>query len=88
MIFSFFATTALHASTAAWIFVEALKPYGLDQKYAHIAEQRGMFSYTGLSAPQCERLQDEFHLQPRGGGGKAVARNLATFCLNSATNGR
>ncbi|KJZ08402.1 aromatic amino acid aminotransferase [Halomonas sp. S2151] len=41
-------------------FVEALKPYGLDQKYAHIAEQRGMFSYTGLTPEQVDRLRDEY----------------------------
>ncbi|MGP9680110.1 amino acid aminotransferase [Halomonas sp. AOP27-A1-41] len=41
-------------------FVEALKPYGLDQKYACVAEQRGMFSYTGLTPDQVDRLRDEF----------------------------
>ncbi|WP_027966712.1 aromatic amino acid transaminase [Halomonas halocynthiae] len=41
-------------------FVEALKPYGLDTRFAHIAEQQGMFSYTGLSPEQVDRLRDEF----------------------------
>ncbi|ATJ83089.1 aromatic amino acid transaminase [Halomonas beimenensis] len=41
-------------------FVEALKPYGLDRKYACVAEQRGMFSYTGLTPEQVDRLRDEF----------------------------
>ncbi|MBB3188850.1 aromatic amino acid transaminase [Halomonas cerina] len=41
-------------------FVEALKPYGLDQKYACVADQRGMFSYTGLTPEQVDRLRDEF----------------------------
>lgn len=41
-------------------FVEALKPYGLDEAFAHIAEQRGMFSYTGLKPDQVDRLRDEF----------------------------
>ncbi|PAU74301.1 amino acid aminotransferase [Halomonas salipaludis] len=41
-------------------FVAALKPYGLDAKYACIAEQRGMFSYTGLTPTQVDRLRDEF----------------------------
>ncbi|MGS2743722.1 amino acid aminotransferase [Halomonas sp. LS-001] len=41
-------------------FVEALKPYGLDQKYACVAEQQGMFSYTGLTPEQVDRLRDEF----------------------------
>nr|WP_298414806.1 amino acid aminotransferase [uncultured Halomonas sp.] len=41
-------------------FVEALKPYGLDSNFAHVAEQRGMFSYTGLTANQVDRLRDEY----------------------------
>ncbi|WP_252109243.1 MULTISPECIES: amino acid aminotransferase [unclassified Halomonas] len=41
-------------------FVEALKPYGLADKYACVAEQRGMFSYTGLTPEQVDRLRDEF----------------------------
>ncbi|MGO2132049.1 MAG: aromatic amino acid transaminase [Halomonas sp.] len=41
-------------------FVDALKPYGLDARFAHIAEQQGMFSYTGLSPEQVDRLRDEF----------------------------
>ncbi|WP_447528565.1 amino acid aminotransferase [Vreelandella sp. TE19] len=41
-------------------FVEALKPYGLSDKYACVAEQRGMFSYTGLTPEQVDRLRDEF----------------------------
>nr|WP_295708817.1 amino acid aminotransferase [uncultured Halomonas sp.] len=41
-------------------FVAALKPYGLDEKYACVAEQRGMFSYTGLTPEQVDRLRDEF----------------------------
>lgn len=41
-------------------FVDALKPYGLDKKFACVAEQRGMFSYTGLQPEQVDRLRDEF----------------------------
>ncbi|MCS2610159.1 aromatic amino acid transaminase [Halomonas dongshanensis] len=41
-------------------FVEALRPYGLAEKYACVAEQRGMFSYTGLTPEQVDRLRDEF----------------------------
>lgn len=41
-------------------FVDALKPYGLDERFAHIAEQQGMFSYTGLSPEQVDRLRDEY----------------------------
>jgi aromatic-amino-acid transaminase len=30
------------------------------QDFSFIAHQRGMFSYTGLTADQVERLRDEF----------------------------
>ncbi|HCJ30028.1 MAG TPA: aromatic amino acid aminotransferase [Pseudomonas sp.] len=39
--------------------VEALAPYGLAERFAHIARQRGMFSYTGLTAEQVLRLRRE-----------------------------
>jgi len=39
--------------------VEALGAHGLAQRFAHIAEQRGMFSYTGLGAAQVLRLRAE-----------------------------
>ncbi|MCQ2045377.1 aromatic amino acid aminotransferase [Stutzerimonas stutzeri] len=39
--------------------VEALTPYGLAERFAHIAQQRGMFSYTGLTAEQVRRLRAE-----------------------------
>ncbi|EWC39528.1 amino acid aminotransferase [Stutzerimonas stutzeri] len=39
--------------------VEALTPYGLAERFAHIAGQRGMFSYTGLTAEQVRRLRAE-----------------------------
>jgi len=40
-------------------FVAALKPYGLDERFAHVAEQRGMFSFTGLTPEHVEKLRDE-----------------------------
>ncbi|MBZ9560139.1 MULTISPECIES: amino acid aminotransferase [unclassified Modicisalibacter] len=43
-------------------FVDALKPHGLDERFAFIAEQRGMFSYTGLNAEQVDRLRDEYSI--------------------------
>lgn len=38
--------------------VEALAPHGLSERFAHIAQQRGMFSYTGLSAEQVRQLRE------------------------------
>ena len=40
--------------------VEKLKAKGVAQDFSFIVKQRGMFSYTGLSAHQVERLQSEF----------------------------
>lgn len=40
--------------------VEKLKSKGTAQDFSFIIKQRGMFSYTGLSAEQVARLQSEF----------------------------
>lgn len=40
--------------------VEALKAAGVAQDFSFVIKQRGMFSYTGLSAAQVERLKSEF----------------------------
>lgn len=40
--------------------VEALRPHGLAERFAHIALQRGMFSYTGLQAEQVRILREEY----------------------------
>lgn len=40
--------------------VDALKAKGTAQDFSFIIQQRGMFSYTGLSAEQVARLQQEF----------------------------
>ena len=53
--------------------VEALRPYGLAERFAHIAEQRGMFSYTGLSPHQVQRLRDEYSVYMVGSGRANVA---------------
>lgn len=74
-------------------FVEALRPYGLDEKYAHVAEQRGMFSYTGLTPEQVDRLRDEFGIYMVRSGRANVAgfsdENLAYIAKAVATvNGK
>ncbi|MGP0174786.1 amino acid aminotransferase [Pseudomonas sp. NCHU5208] len=53
--------------------VEALAPHGLSQRFAHIAEQRGMFSYTGLSPLQVLRLREAFSIYLVGSGRANVA---------------
>jgi len=40
--------------------VEKLRARGVAQDFSFVAKQRGMFSYTGLSAGQVERLKAEF----------------------------
>ncbi len=41
-------------------FVELLKEYGAQQDFSFIIEQNGMFSFSGLSAEQVDRLKNEF----------------------------
>lgn len=48
--------------------VDALRPHDLADRFAHIAEQRGMFSYTGLTPQQVQRLRDEFSVYMVGSG--------------------
>ncbi len=52
---------------------EALRPHGLAERFAHIAEQRGMFSYTGLTPAQVQRLRDEFSVYLVSSGRASVA---------------
>jgi aromatic-amino-acid transaminase len=40
--------------------VEKLKAEGAPRDFSFVVKQRGMFSYTGLSAEQVARLQSEF----------------------------
>lgn len=53
--------------------VEALRPHGLAERFAHIAAQRGMFSYTGLTPAQVQRLRDEFSVYLVSSGRASVA---------------
>ena len=40
--------------------VDQLKAKGVAQDFSFVAQQRGMFSYTGLTAAQVDRLKNEF----------------------------
>lgn len=42
------------------ILVETLKTRLPGRDFSYLQRQRGMFSYTGLSAQQVERLREEF----------------------------
>lgn len=48
--------------------VEALASFGLAEHFAHINEQRGMFSYTGLSAEQVKLLREKHSVYMVGSG--------------------
>ena len=41
-------------------FVDLLKEYGAGQDFSFIVKQNGMFSFSGLSPEQVDRLKDEF----------------------------
>lgn len=48
--------------------VEKLKARNVAQDFSFVAQQRGMFSYTGLTAAQVERLKSEFGIYAVGTG--------------------
>jgi aromatic-amino-acid transaminase len=52
---------------------QKLKAKGLGQDFSFIVKQRGMFSYTGLSAEQVARMQAEFGVYAVGTGRICVA---------------
>ena len=53
--------------------VEALAPHGLSERFSHIAEQRGMFSYTGLSPEQVRLLRERHSVYMVGTGRANIA---------------
>lgn len=70
-------------------FVAALQPYGLAEKFACVAEQRGMFSYSGLKPDEVTRLQQEFGIYMVKTGRMNIAgysdHNLKYLCDAIAT---
>jgi aromatic-amino-acid transaminase len=60
--------------------VERLKAAGIDRDFSFVNAQRGMFSYSGLTAPQVDKLRDEFGIYAVSTGRICVAalntRNL------------
>lgn len=53
--------------------VEQLATLGAKRDFSFVARQRGMFSYSGLSADQVERLRNEFGIYAVGTGRICVA---------------
>lgn len=55
------------------LFVNTLKEKGVTQDFSSIIEQRGMFSFSGLTKEQVERLRDEYSIYIVGSGRINVA---------------
>lgn len=53
--------------------IEALGPFGLAEHFSHIGVQRGMFSYTGLTPGQVQRLRDTHSVYMVGTGRANIA---------------
>ncbi|WP_097302489.1 amino acid aminotransferase [Pseudomonas chlororaphis] len=58
--------------------VEALHPFGLAERFAHIGVQRGMFSYTGLTPEQVGKLRSQHSVYMVSSGRANVAGIDAT----------
>ena len=54
-------------------FADRLKAKGVAQDFSFIVKQRGMFSYTGLSAAQVERLKNDFGIYAVSSGRVCMA---------------
>ncbi len=53
--------------------VEKIQAQGVDQDFSFVKAQRGMFSYSGLTKPQVERLREDFGIYAVGSGRICVA---------------
>ncbi len=55
------------------LMVEQLAAKGAKRDFSFVAQQRGMFSYSGLTSAQVDRLRDEFAIYAVGSGRICVA---------------
>ncbi|AGH81134.1 aromatic amino acid aminotransferase [Psychromonas sp. CNPT3] len=66
------------------LFVLTLKEKGISGDYSFISRQNGMFSFSGLSKEQVQRLKDEFAVYIVGSGRISVAgmtkNNMQPLC--------
>jgi aromatic-amino-acid transaminase len=64
--------------------VDGLRSRGVEQDFSFMQRQRGMFSYTGLTPSQVERMRSEFGVYAVGTGRICVAalneHNIGTVC--------
>ncbi|WP_100753590.1 amino acid aminotransferase [Vibrio salilacus] len=70
------------------LFVTTLKEQGVDADFSFIERQNGMFSFSGLSKEQVNRLKDEFAIYIVGSGRISVAgmtrNNMLPLCKGIA----
>ena len=66
------------------LFVATLKEKGVSGDYSFISRQNGMFSFSGLSVEQVNRLKEEFAVYIVGSGRISVAgmtkNNMQPLC--------
>jgi len=66
------------------LFVKTLKDMGVTQDFSSIISQRGMFSFSGLTKEQVQRLRDEYSIYIVGSGRINVAgmtpSNMKRLC--------
>ena len=55
------------------LFVETLNQLGVEQDFSFIAQQRGMFSFSGLTPDQVAALRDNYSIYIVGSGRINVA---------------
>lgn len=60
-------------NTMRHLFVETLSEQGVDQDFSFITRQRGMFSYSGLTPDQVQKLRDDYSIYIVGSGRINVA---------------
>jgi len=53
--------------------VERLQAHGANRDFSFVLQQNGMFSYSGLTAEQVDRLREEFHIYAVATGRICVA---------------
>ncbi|MDV5168270.1 amino acid aminotransferase [Photobacterium rosenbergii] len=70
------------------LFVQTLKDLGVEADFSFIERQNGMFSFSGLSKEQVNRLKDEFGIYIVGSGRISVAgmtkANMQPLCKGIA----
>ena len=65
-------------------FVDGLQALGVRRDFSFVTQQRGMFSYSGLSSDQVDRLRTEHGIYALSSGRICLAtlntRNLGSVC--------